>query len=218
MTQNQRYIFNRDNKLCNNCLKFGHFSRDCKFQRNCKVRDCNRKHHYLLHWWKPIREQTHNNYQDNYSYSPRTSQSSESNQTQNTCQNTFNINCASASCENRKVAMSIVPVRILGENKKFIDTYGSPDHVSDVTLCTENLSTLLDNKGNEKHFSITTVNGEKQIRVGKEVDLKVQPVHGRQVINLSKVWTVNKLPISLHGLPEKESLKQWSYLKKIRVA
>ena len=214
MTQNQRYIFNRDNKLCNNCLKIGHFSRDCKKPKNCNVRDCKRKHHYLLHWWKPDREQTQSNYQNNHSYLPRTSQS---NQTQNTYQNTSNINCASASCEKRKVAMSIVPVRILGENDKFIETYGLIDGGSDVTLCTEQLLRLLDIKGNEKHFSITTVNGEKQNRFGKEVDLKIQPVHGGQVINLSKVWTVNKLPISLQGLPEEESLKQWSHLENLEL-
>ncbi|CAC5425025.1 unnamed protein product [Mytilus coruscus] len=48
---NDRVNFVRTAKLCFNCLKGKHFSRDCRKAKMCTEENCNSKHHILMHSW-----------------------------------------------------------------------------------------------------------------------------------------------------------------------
>ena len=47
MSQNQRLSVVRSNGLCMNCLKAGHFLKECKSSHHC--RSCQKPHHTFLH-------------------------------------------------------------------------------------------------------------------------------------------------------------------------
>ncbi|UYV84373.1 hypothetical protein LAZ67_X001963 [Cordylochernes scorpioides] len=47
----ERWTFVKDNSLCYNCLRSNHRVSSCVFTQNCKL--CNKRHHTLLHQFKP---------------------------------------------------------------------------------------------------------------------------------------------------------------------
>ncbi|UYV82256.1 hypothetical protein LAZ67_21001470 [Cordylochernes scorpioides] len=47
----ERWTFVKDNRLCYNCLRSNHRVSSCVFTQNCK--SCNKRHHTLLHQFKP---------------------------------------------------------------------------------------------------------------------------------------------------------------------
>ena len=213
MQINERYTFNRDNKLCYNCLKPSHLAKDCQEPQGCKVSDCRLKHNYLLHRWvnsSATKRVNENAQQSNY-------------QDQNKVQDTTtypqsNINCSSTTCKNnRKVSMSILPIQVQGKDNTMVHTYALLDSGSDISLCNEGLLKKLGIQGKPKHFSITTVNGEKTTRFGSEVTLRIQPYGGGDSMTMNKVWTVSKLPVSIEGLADENCIKQWSQLKDIKI-
>ena len=185
----ERRMLNRRFGLCDNCLQPNHIARQCPEPSACTVPECHYKHHALLHTWVSTRTDT-----------PQS-----------------NIYCASTTCAERKVAMAIVPIRVMGAQGRYVDTYPLLDNGSDVTLCDERLLPKLGIIGKEKSFSITTVNHERSTRVGTEVYLNVKSIRGGKSMPLKKVWTVSKLPVSLKGLPNRQTLDQWPHLEDLYI-
>ena len=46
----------KNNKLCFNCLKYGHLVRGCMQKSNCIVTGCNSKHHTLFHTYRNTKD------------------------------------------------------------------------------------------------------------------------------------------------------------------
>ena len=224
MSQYDRFSFVKEHKLCNNCLRPNHYARNCSEQKNCKVTHCPHKHNYLLHQWEnrsstypTTSYRTYNRSQNNSinTSNPQFIDYKNSDIYHN--EQVSNIHCASVNFTRKKIAMSIVPVRVLGDNGKYKDTYGLMDSGSDTTICSSRLLKELNITGKLKSFSITTVNQQKQNQSGLEVNLNIKSIQGGPVFNLSKVWSVPKLPVSLQGLPNQKELNHWPHLKDLEI-
>ena len=86
-----------------------------------------------------------------------------------------------------------------------VETYALLDNESDVSK--------LGIKGRPKSYHITTLNQKFVVRHGKEVDFSVYPLNGEEEVQLSKVWSVDKLPLSTSSLSESGIADTWPHLK-----
>ena len=67
-------------------------------------------------------------------------------------------------------------------------------------------------------FNILTVRPTGSTTHGQEVDLQVQGVNSNDQVNLHKVWSEKRLPISVHSAVVSSDIKKLSYLKDIDVS
>lgn len=181
----------RNHKMCENCLNFKHSAKFCRLNSCCEIDGCNEKHHTLLHGV-------------NY---------------QNVNTGSGQSNCCAAAEKStmlNKVSLRIVPVVIEGSSGQ-VKTYALLDEGSDVTLCTDKLVKRLGATGRPREFTITTVNHSSERRNGLEVSLKVSPIDKSETVVLNRVWSVERLPISLSSLPDRSVLGKWSHLKGINL-
>ena len=96
-----------------------------------------------------------------------------------------------------------------------LDTYALLDECSDVSLCTHGLVESLGVPGKEADFSLTTVNEKSSSRKGMEVSLSVESLDSSSCVEISKLWTVDDIPVSAENMPKGCDISQWSHLQGI---
>ena len=90
------------------------------------------------------------------------------------------------------------PVVVKGMNGNSREKYALLDNHADITLCDERLLDALNVSSRPTTFNISTVNSTGSTTHGPEVNLLVQGVNINDLVNLHKVWAVERLPISVH--------------------
>ena len=178
-------------KLCFNCLKGNHFSRECRKPKQCNVADCSGKHHPLLHSWVQSRL-------DHTATQP-------------------SVNCASTKGAKMKNCLGIIPVIVKGENGSSCHTYALLDDGADKTLCDERLLKKIQVESKPVTYNISTVSSSGSLNHGQEVNLLVQAKNGGGKVNLRRVWSVKKLPISTKSAAKPEDIKKLPYLADLAV-
>ena len=78
------------------------------------------------------------------------------------------------------------------------ETYALLDNHADITPCNEGLLDALNISSRPTAFNISTVNSTGSTTHGPKVNLQVQGVNINDLVNLHKVWSVERLPISVH--------------------
>ena len=114
----------------------------------------------------------------------------------------------------QKLLTKNIPVVVKGMNGNSFQTYALLDDGADKTLCDERLLDALNVSSRPVTFYIATVNSATH---GQEVDLQVQGVNSNHQVNLHKVWSVKRLPISVNSIVVRDDIKKLSYLKDIDV-
>lgn len=191
MTLDERTKLVKRLKLCFNCLKGNHFSGKCKKPKSCTVSDCKLKHNILLHSWIGNRF-------DHATTHP-------------------SVNCASTDDRTTKNCLGIIPVVVRGENGASCKTYALIDDGSDKTLCDERLLRKLQVESRPVTFKISTLRSTGSTTHGHEVDLQVQPVDGEGVVNLRRVWSVKRLPVSTRSAATSSDVHHLPYLADIDI-
>ena len=191
MSITDRYQLVHKLKLCYNCLKGKHVSRYCRKQQACTVPGCKQKHHGLLH-----------------------NRTNESNGTATLP----SVSCAASYTTTPKICLGIIPVVVNGMNGTSCKTYALLDDGADKTLCDERLLDALNVSSRPVTFNISTVRPTDSTTHGQEVDLQVQGVNSNDQVNLHNVWSVKRLPISVHSAVVSSDIKKLSYLKDIDVS
>lgn len=186
MTLTKRREFVNRAKLCFNCLKGKHFANTCRKPNACSVNNCRQKHHFLLHKWV----------------------NSETGQTATDT----SVNCAAIQGSVIKNCLGIIPVVVKGENGNTCQAYALLDDGADKTLCDERLLRKLNVNSKAITFAMSTACSTGTLHQGYEVDLEIRPVAGDSVVNLRKVWSVKKLPISTKSAAVNVDLHRFPYL------
>ena len=188
----------RKHGMCMNCLNFKHFAKFCRKGSCCDVSGCTRKHHTMLHRELQV--------------------SAPSNETfgqSNCCNAEVNSGQLQVNSGHSKVCLRIVPIVVMNESVR-VKTYAILDNGSDVTLCSNSLVRKLKAQGTPREFTISTVNKSSEKRTGVELcELEVSPIEGNEIIALRRVWSVEKLPISLKSLPDNADVGKWDHLRGI---
>lgn len=175
----------KTHKMCENCLNFKHSAKFCRKNSYCEVSGCKEKHHTMLH--------------------DETRYFEQSNGQSNCC------NVLELGSKRNRVSLRIVPVEVENGNLH-VKTYALLDEGSDVTLCSEELVEKLGAVGIRREFTITTINKSSERKMGVEVQLKVSSLDKRETLDLNKVWSVRKLPISLDSMPDRREVSKWRHL------
>ena len=109
--------------------------------------------------------------------------------------------------------MRVIPVKVRGiDRTQEIETYALLDDGSDVSLCNIDLVKRLGITGLPTRFSLTTVNDGTRQKTGEEVKLIVSDLRGQEEVDITRAWTVHKLPISRRSIPTASDVARWSHL------
>ncbi|XP_078382246.1 uncharacterized protein LOC144664919 [Oculina patagonica] len=124
--------------------------------------------------------------------------------------------CSATDSGKKNVCLRIVPVVVKGKGQhNTIMTNALLDPRSDVTLCDVSLMEKLQVVGLPKEFSLVTVNGASETRMGYELSLSVRGLRMDEEIELNRVWTVDTLRLPQGSPPTKEDAAQWPHLNGI---
>ena len=177
----------RENWCCDNCFLPNHISKGCLSRSACNVPGCTKKHHYLLHWWKPVH---YPGYGDTQAHDQALNQGSGNSlgptvrypgaeaggPLAGTEQQPFHVTGAGnshATGAGGGVCMRVLPVKVKAANGDIlVETYALLDDCSDVSLCSEHLAASVKASGPPASFHLSTVNQANVVN-GFEVRLEV---------------------------------------------
>ena len=209
MAFDDRRKFIREKRLCDNCFQSGHISRGCTKASKCNVNGCKRKHNTTLH--PPSENLTQ-------ASETEVKQVASDKDPNTIAASSGSVHATEAGRGKGKVCLKIVPVEVLapGANQG-IKTYALLDNCSDVSLCERRLVDQLGVKGTEKSYNLTTVNKQGNNVKGFEVHLSAKALDSGEIVDIPRVWTIDKLPISSACIPKSEDFHHWPHLRDIQV-
>ena len=200
----QREAIVRGKGLCFNCLKKGHYLRDCRAEHQCRT--CHRKHHTLLH--RTRSPENEHQMEKEQSVEAATVNSVSSFEPRTT------VNRHGES-QRMKVALPVVTVKVCTQNGALY-TYALLDTGSEESFITKAVADKLrmKMKGYET-LEICTVTGNSTVRVGR-VDVTLEPVEcneGRQV-HIQDMKVVENLRIHTS---QPTDVSRWPHLQDITI-
>jgi hypothetical protein len=200
----------RKEKLCMLCLGKGHFVKKCRKRDACLVAGCRQRHHSLLH---PVPDETKS--KNDSSIEEQNDDGKNENQVGRKGE-IGDGQCTATGAGRSGVRLRIVPVKVRGQNStQEIETYALLDSGSDVSICESNLAKQLGITGTPTTFSLTTINEGTKRNRGEEIRLVVSNLNGEESVDISRAWTVNKLPVSKRCIPTTQDVSRWSHLEGI---
>ena len=109
------------------------------------------------------------------------------------------------------MCLRIVPVKVQSHDdaSKTVETYALLDSGSDISLCDKSLAVELGVQGHQKTFYLTTQERQDSPRVGYEFSLTVEPLDGTDKVDVTRLWTVDKLNASSCSIPSEQDARQW---------
>ena len=180
-----RLKFVRENKLCENCLMANHVTSDCRRATVCSVPGCGMKHTKFLHVSDEVSGQV--------SVNASVSQVAHT-----------NVDDAKTVC---------LPVISVTVNDK-CNTLALLDSASTNSFCTKKLIDSLGLKGTIKTYVLSTLSQSDEMKSAEVVNLHVNSCDQSNMIKLSQVYVVDKIPSSVPAL----SVDQYSHLSDLPLA
>ncbi|KAJ8034141.1 hypothetical protein HOLleu_20860 [Holothuria leucospilota] len=207
-TPKQRKELIRKQRLCDNCFKTNHMARGCMSENRCTVNGCKKKHHPLLHA---------ENVSSQGSKRDGTVQNVPGKEEGDVAENTANYNATSSVRKEHQVKLCTVPVKVKGKSGKSVTNWALLNNASDVTLCNKQLIKELDLGGKQTSFELSTVNDKGIQQQGFEVSMTIESLSGDEFVDLPKVWSVDRLPISSKSIPSNNDIRGWPHLEGIEL-
>ena len=203
----EQISFVRSKGLCDNCLVAGHMAMSCPKQSFCQIVGCkigHRKHSTFLHPKndKPVKTEP-----------PSVSETQLSNTEVVACEGMCSATGAGASA----TGLAIVPVNVRAKGKEMFQTYAFLDPGSNTTFCTDKLIERLGATGRKAMLSLTTMDSDNVKSESLVVNLEVSDLQGRNVVELSNVFSRAKLPVTVDDIPVQSDVERWFYLKDINL-
>lgn len=188
--------------LCFGCLKRGHMSKECKRRVICGT--CKLKHPTVLHIEAASSTKKTDSSADDTIASALVSLSPS--------------RPTGAGNGNKDSALAIVPVKIkLQKGNKVLNTYAFLDPGSSATFCTEQLMRKLGAEGRRTEIVLRTLNQERPVKSYEVTGLEVSSLDNDVFIQLPKVYTQRKIPVTKDNIPSQEDIDRWSYLKDVKL-
>jgi hypothetical protein len=194
--------------LCFGCLKVGHVSRLCRHKATCQ--QCNKRHPTVLHinWSASMNDDRKTTGSDDRRASSGVKTISSSSIEK------MNSHVGAGDAD---VTMAIIPVSVrMANGIKTINTYAFLDPGSNVSFCSEDIVKQLGCSGGKKMKIKLGTMGETQTMYTHVINgLEVGNLDGDDFVQLPKVYTKNKMPVSHEHIPTSSDISQWSHLEDI---
>lgn len=99
-----------------------------------------------------------------------------------------------------------------------LQTYAFLDHGRSTTFCTENLTRRLKFIGEETKIRLHTMTKYKESRTHYITSMEISSLDEDNFIPISEVFTHGTMPVDRQNIPRHEDLKQWPYLKDVKMS
>ena len=197
-----RTEFVKSKNLCFNCLRQGHFSSTCSSQGFCKVSECGKRHHSLIH-------------PDNTHLKPRSPKARPDTRPKTQSGNgAGNSNLVSSIIESLPVRLKVLPVYVLGSDSTPVLVHCFIDSGSNRSLCSLALARKLGIEGTPQACVLDTANGPK-LHKGIRVSLQIRGLDMRETLEMPDVLAINKLPDVGSSILTPETLHQHPHLREL---
>ena len=117
------------------------------------------------------------------------------------------------------MCLRIVPVKVRSRDdaSKVVKTYALLDSGTDISLCDKSLAVELGVQGHQKTLYLTTQESQDSPRVGYKFSLTVEPLDGTDKVDVTRLWTVEKLNALSRSIPSEQDTRQWPHLQNIKL-
>ncbi|XP_074657307.1 uncharacterized protein LOC141910513 [Tubulanus polymorphus] len=215
-----RAKFAASNGRCFSCLRWGHRSRQCRSKKVCTSAGCSERHHPLLHGSSRIYPRRPSSEGSSQPSTGTVPQPVADKKPQEDPPKKLVYTLARKPAVSDEVLLQVVPLRLHGDDGKFVDTFAVLDPGSQTSLCSQEIVDQLGLDGEDKMLRLNTVEGQGCQRAVKLVKLDVAPLASgstQKLINVDEVWSVPalKIPVAHTRLKPKQS---WSHLDDIEVS
>ena len=182
-TKLERASFVAQSGRCFSCLGLGHRSRNCASTRQCSEDGCTGRHHSTLHGSGRVH--------------PRRSESG----TPATPRHTVAAAAPGSKQRESKTLLQIVPVRVMGSEGKFVDTFALLDSGAQISLCSEDILKTLKIEGETRSLCLDNVEGTGRKRTALKVTLELHPCRVMQPTPQSSLMKSGQCRLSACRLP-----------------
>ncbi|XP_033758237.1 uncharacterized protein LOC117340586 [Pecten maximus] len=190
---NERVNFIKEKGLCFGCLKKGHLSKRCRNRSKCGI--CNKSHPSILHNEESSSVVSVSNASTGYAIAKEDQKG--------------DLSCA----------MAIVPVRIrLRDKPHSIETYAFLDTGSSASFCTETVMKQLGARGKKTQLTLSTMGEPFIMNTFSISGLQVSDIDSENAIDLPRVFTKEKMPVSKKHIPTQAEVSRWEHLAKVSLA
>ncbi|KAJ8362365.1 hypothetical protein AAFF_G00378230 [Aldrovandia affinis] len=139
-------------------------------------------------------------------------------QTSGTSVSSALVSAGEATGAGRNCTLAIVPVRVnVTKGNRSVLTYAFLDPGSSAMFCTENLMKRLHAKGRKTEILLRTMGQERPVKSFGLTGLEVTNLEGTTHLNLLRVYTQDRIPVSKENIPTQNDLEKWPYLSGIQL-
>jgi hypothetical protein len=181
-------------RCCYRCLDDRHLSSECSKESECRVGECKRLHHPLLHGAPRM-----------YPRSPRSNTTPSLSST-----NPFN-GSVSFSYENETTLLPIVPLRVEANGRSWIG-YGLLDPGSQIPIITNALADEMRLQGEKRKTRIGTYHGRDPTANAGKVSFKISSIDKTSSFEIPTCYSVPVLKIRNEIVDLKNLVKDWPHL------
>jgi hypothetical protein len=178
MKVHERWELVKTHKLCENCLMSNHNVSDCRKPHICTVPGCGLKHTNFLHVQHNLQSANDRN-SDAVALTPN---SSDVNQVV--------INNSASNSSNTNLRLPVIKVLVEGK----VESNALLDSASTSTFCTRKLVDSAHLNGTLSNYTLSTISQCDESKAALVVDLYVRASGGRDVVHLSNVYVVDRIP------------------------
>jgi hypothetical protein len=196
LTYDSRLDVLRTKRACFGCMKPGHRSKDCRKRLTCEK--CHRRHPTALHMEE------------------RPVQTGDEATTKNPSPKASACMTNITNDDDAEVTMAIIPVKVkLKNSNRAIDTYAFLDPGSTVNFCTIDLMRRLGAGGKKARITLETMGSEHTMQTYIIKGLEVCDLNSNNSVDLPRLYTKDRIPVSSRHIPKKEDIMKWPHLSEV---
>ena len=205
MDINGKWSAVKKEKLCFCCLGDDHYSKVCKRRRKCRIKNCDKDHHKMLHFQKKDDSTKDGGDGANGQDGPQSNQiqKSDGEQTMST-----------VSKNDSQVALRAVPV-ILSNGKNKLVVNALLDDGSTKSYVNSDVAFQLQTHGSVQRIQVGVLNGKIETLDVMPVELMVESLDGKMKEDIS-VLTVKQVTGGMNVINWNEHKNNWSHIKDIQ--
>ncbi|XP_077974458.1 uncharacterized protein LOC144430402 [Styela clava] len=201
--------FVRNRNLCFSCLEPGHWSKDCKQTKPCKVEGCKRRHTTVLH--PPAKTQI------NHSGTKGDESPVLKNFGSQTPETETKFNAFVNTSKNEKILLNVIPVKVrVNGDKNAIVTNAFFDNGSTCSFISESLMHKLNVDGLKINLNVRTINNETESKQSIIVKgLEISDFDESEYVPLTPLFSNDKIGVEQSDIPSQKDVDQFIEFKNV---
>lgn len=205
MPVERRSSFIGEHSLCYGCFNANHKKRDCSLRLKCRT--CNGNHNTLLHHGRMASTL------DVQTLPKVVASTAVSQETITSCTSHASLKLKDMEVGEGECTMAIIPVLIRARNSMVaVQTYAFLDPGSNASFCSEELMQQLGVQGPRLKIKVNTMSLPHNLNTHVLHELEMCDLQGKNSISLPKMYTTDRIPVSIDDMVTNQDLASWPHL------